>query len=293
MRLALLIAWVSMLGLVSGGCQIGNSDQQAEVESTPASPTASPTTPEASPSPTAATNFSNPVTPEQTEERVAVSGLFQTLPPEAVVPQIEQGRNDPFAAITVQPVVTLPPNSGATARPVRSLPQIAPPSRGTTSTTRNSTRNSPAVARNNRLPSPKPAAGSTSIPKTGNRATSGQSRSTPKTGSGATGNGATGTGVDDIPVAVAPFAPELPVLPEPEQARGVEITGVIQVGGVPSAIVKVPNEPDRYVRVGQRLSNGQVLVKRIEMNRGPEPVVILEQYGIEVAKRVGDKSAGA
>lgn len=293
MRLALLIAWVSMVALVSGGCQIGNGDQQAEVESTPASPTASPTTPEASPSPTAATNFSNPVTPEQTEERVAVTGLVQTLPPEAVVPQIDPGRSDPFAAITVQPVVTSPPNSGAAARPVRSLPQIAPPSRGTTSTTRNSSRNSPAVARNNRLPSPKAAAGSTSIPKTGNRATSRQSGSTSKTGSGATGSGATGSGVDDIPVAVAPFAPELPVLPEPEQARGVQITGVIQVGGVPSAIVKVPNEPDRYVRVGQRLSNGQVLVKRIEMNRGPEPVVILEQYGIEVSKRVGDKSAGA
>jgi hypothetical protein len=30
-----------------------------------------------------------------------------------------------------------------------------------------------------------------------------------------------------------------------------------------------------------------VLVKRIEMNQGPEPVVILEQYGTEVNKVVG------
>ncbi|NEO97730.1 MAG: hypothetical protein F6K58_03285 [Symploca sp. SIO2E9] len=287
MRLVLLIAWVSMIGLVSGGCQIGNGDQQAEVESTPASPTASPATPEASPSTSRTTNFNNPVTPPQTQERVAVTGLIQTLPTEAVVPQIEQGRSDPFAAIPVQPLVTVPPSSGATSRQVRPLPQIAPPSggrtRGSTRGRTSTTGNPPAVARNNTFPPPKISTGSSSTPQTSDKAATGESESSSKTGNG----------VDDLPVPVVPFAPELPVLPEPEQARGVEITGVIQVGGVPSAIVKVPNEPDRYVRVGQRLSNGQVLVKRIEMNRGPEPVVILEQYGIEVAKRVGDKSAGA
>lgn len=37
----------------------------------------------------------------------------------------------------------------------------------------------------------------------------------------------------------------------------------------------------------QRLANG-VLVKRIEMNQGYNPIVILEQYGIEVAKMVGE-----
>jgi hypothetical protein len=82
--------------------------------------------------------------------------------------------------------------------------------------------------------------------------------------------------------------PELPKLPEPIQAQGVQVTGVVEVGGVQMAIVKVPNEPDRYVREGQRIANGQVLVKRIETNRGPNPVVILEQYGVEVARGVGD-----
>jgi hypothetical protein len=67
---------------------------------------------------------------------------------------------------------------------------------------------------------------------------------------------------------------------------------VIEVGGVTNAIVKEPNAPSRYVRVGQRLSNGQVLVKRIEVDRGPEPVVILEQFGVEVARRVGDQPEG-
>lgn len=91
------------------------------------------------------------------------------------------------------------------------------------------------------------------------------------------------------PVVTPTFKPVLPTLPEPTLAKAVEITGVIQVGGVIQAIIKAPNEPSsRYIRVGDRLSNGQVLVKRIEMNEGSSPVVILEQYGIEVARRVGD-----
>lgn len=91
------------------------------------------------------------------------------------------------------------------------------------------------------------------------------------------------------PVVTPTFKPELPKLPDPTLARSVEITGIVQIGGVVQAIIKAPNEPNsRYIRVGDRLSNGQVLVKRIEMNEGSSPIVILEQYGIEVAKRVGD-----
>jgi hypothetical protein len=94
-------------------------------------------------------------------------------------------------------------------------------------------------------------------------------------------------------IAVAPqFQPALPQLPQPDLARNVEVSGVIQVGNLTQAIVKAPNEPgSRYVKVGQRLSNGQVLVKRIEMNDS-FPVVVLEQYGIEVPIKVGDKPSG-
>jgi hypothetical protein len=75
-------------------------------------------------------------------------------------------------------------------------------------------------------------------------------------------------------------------------ASSVAVSGVIQIGNEAQAIVQVPNEgTSRYVRVGQRLSNGQVLVKRIEMNEGSDPVVILEQYGIEVARAIGSKPA--
>ncbi|MBW4634269.1 MAG: hypothetical protein KME30_20870 [Iphinoe sp. HA4291-MV1] len=74
---------------------------------------------------------------------------------------------------------------------------------------------------------------------------------------------------------------------QPELAKAVFVSGVILVGKEPQAIIKVPNEPtSQYVRVGQQLANG-VLIKRIEMNEGSEPVIILEQYGIEVARMVG------
>jgi len=83
----------------------------------------------------------------------------------------------------------------------------------------------------------------------------------------------------------------LPPAPQPETARAVIVSGVVLIGKVPQAIIKVPDEPTtRYVQSGQRLVNG-VLVKRIEMSQGGNPTVILEQYGIEVAKQVGEQPA--
>lgn len=77
--------------------------------------------------------------------------------------------------------------------------------------------------------------------------------------------------------------------PQPELAKAVFVSGVILIGKQSQAIIKVPNEPtSQYVHAGQQLANG-VLIKRIEINEGSEPVVILEQYGIEVAKMVGQR----
>jgi hypothetical protein len=83
------------------------------------------------------------------------------------------------------------------------------------------------------------------------------------------------------------FTPNLPTLPQPTLAQGVQVTGLITIGNQTKIIVKAPNEPfSRYVRVGETLSDGQVLVKRIEGQERGVPVVILEQAGIEVRKRV-------
>ncbi|OUC14660.1 MAG: hypothetical protein B0A82_09995 [Alkalinema sp. CACIAM 70d] len=88
--------------------------------------------------------------------------------------------------------------------------------------------------------------------------------------------------------------PTIPPLPEPTLARAVEVTGVVMIRGTAQAIVKAPNEPtSRYVSAGQRLSNGQILVKRIEVFSGSDPVVILEENGVEVVRPVGSKGAKA
>jgi hypothetical protein len=69
------------------------------------------------------------------------------------------------------------------------------------------------------------------------------------------------------------------------------VTGVVQVGETLYAIVNAPNEPSsRYVQAGQRLSNGQILVRRIDAN-GAEPQVVFEQFGIEVVRAVGEGGA--
>lgn len=100
-----------------------------------------------------------------------------------------------------------------------------------------------------------------------------------------------------IPSAMPPVVADpsltaaLPPTPEPETARAVLVSGVVMVGNQAQAIIKVPNEPSsRYVQAGDRLANG-VLIKRIEMNGGSDPVVIFEQFGIEVAKMVGEGGA--
>ena len=90
-----------------------------------------------------------------------------------------------------------------------------------------------------------------------------------------------------LPTPPAPVEP-----PETDLAKGVSVLGVVEIANQYQAIVKVPNEAtSRYVSQGQRLSDGEVLVKRIEMSSGSEPIVILEQNGIEVTRAVGQEPA--
>ena len=94
---------------------------------------------------------------------------------------------------------------------------------------------------------------------------------------------------------IKPALPTPPVPVEPPEtdlAKGVSVLGVVEIANQYQAIVKVPNEAtSRYVSEGQRLSDGEVLVKRIEMSSGSEPIVILEQNGIEVTRAVGQEPA--
>ncbi len=77
-----------------------------------------------------------------------------------------------------------------------------------------------------------------------------------------------------------------------DEAAAVLVSGVIEVKGVTYAIVSAPGEPTtRYVSVGSRLSNNQVLVKRIDSSG--LGTVVLEQNGVEVPRSVGKAAAVA
>ncbi|GAB4348116.1 MAG: hypothetical protein Fur0042_14820 [Cyanophyceae cyanobacterium] len=104
--------------------------------------------------------------------------------------------------------------------------------------------------------------------------------------SGGTGTGQT-TG-NNGPVAADLNTPPQPVTPQPTEAQAIRVTGIAQVGSSYRVIVEVPGETARYVSVGDRIAGGQVLVKRVDFDRLLDPVVILEQFGQEVAKAVGE-----
>lgn len=89
-------------------------------------------------------------------------------------------------------------------------------------------------------------------------------------------------------VTPSPIA-ALPAIPQPVIAPTISISGVIQLGNEPYAILRSGGEPERYVKVGDRIANGAVRVKRIE-TLAFEPRVILEENGIEVSRPI---SAGA
>ncbi len=92
-------------------------------------------------------------------------------------------------------------------------------------------------------------------------------------------------------VRPSPITP-LPRIPLPVVAPTVAVSGVVQLGGEPYAIVSSSSEPERYVRVGDRLAGGSVRVKRID-TMAFEPQVILEENGIEVSRPVGNGGSTA
>lgn len=212
--------------------------------------------PEASPNPTAAQSFSKPLVAEKPEDKATkpgnrVPGLLQSTDPAERARQVQAGING--KKLAKDPFSSLPSITTFKAAAPVNL------SGGASRTT--------------------PAAGASSP-------------STPSSSIAARPSAPTAP-AKGTPTKAAPSPiKSLPPMPEATLAKAVEVTGVIVVGGVPQAIVQAPNEASsRYVQAGQRLSNGQILVKRIEVNGGSDPVVILEQNGVEVAKTVGSPAA--
>lgn len=92
---------------------------------------------------------------------------------------------------------------------------------------------------------------------------------------------------DDSFLDEEPFLPVEPPEPVAVIAPQVTVSGVVLVAGETYAIVQAPGEPSRHVTEGDRLSRGVVLVKRIENPPGRQPIVVLEERGLEVPRAVG------
>lgn len=192
-----------------------------------------------------------------------------TLPPELIsstnpaqrVQAVQRNRPDPFALIPTTPTVEISPTATAQRVPqLPSLPNRSIPANGGNNVNGGNRGSVPVVRR------PTAAPQVTARPSV---AQPGSLAPIPNL-------------VPNNPIAAAPLPPQ------PTLAQAVKVTGVVQIGNTLHAIVSAPNEPSsRYVRAGQRLSNGQVLVKRIEINRGSEPIVVLEENGVEVQTAVG------
>ncbi|AFY32148.1 hypothetical protein [Calothrix sp. PCC 7507] len=246
------IAGVAILTLAIAGCASENTPQATTPTPTAASP--SPNAALVNKSPRAIQSFNNPVVAAKNVSQVASAtpNLIQSTNATERAIVVSKGRNDPFAQITGQTVIEVANN---TTKPVPDLPPL-PIAKTASTGVKVPIRSAVISARLNTrtLPSLTPV----------------------------------------LPRVLPPVVPSpnlvsvLPQSPQPELAKAVIVSGVVLLGNQLQAIIKVPNEPaSRYVQAGQRLANG-VLIKRIEMNEGSNPVVIVEQYGIEVARMVGD-----
>ncbi|MEH2402180.1 hypothetical protein [Nostoc sp.] len=249
------ITIVAILTLAIAGC--ASEDTQQAINPAPIPKIAAK-------SPPAAQSFNNPVIPAKQVSLVtptSVNLIQSTNATERTrLVVLSKDRSDPFAQIFGQAVAGMPKTSG---RPVPVLPKLPTASLARRKLpTRTVARSIPLNTKKNNI---------AFVPKKVNHTLT--------------------SVLPKVLPQVIPNPTLVSVLPPPAQpdlARAVLVTGVVLISKEPQAIIKVPDEPtSRYVQAGQRLANG-VLVKRIEMNQGYNPIVILEQYGIEVAKMVGE-----
>ncbi|WP_244887720.1 hypothetical protein [Anabaena cylindrica] len=263
------ITSAGILSLAIAGCTIGSTPEATNTPN-PANP--APTSEATAPKPPTDPAFINPVVPPRPDQNAIANGggIIQSTQVQPRLLEIQKGRTDPFSQIVANPAAQMPSNSVPKA-----VPKLPP------------------------LPTP-------IKPQTNQNRTPGQTNNPAQVGQQGKPNGKIAIQTKPKPIsapvlpklqpqviAKAPIVPVLPPQPQPDSAKAVLVSGVVLIGKQPQAIIKVPDEPtSRYVQSGQRLANG-VLIKRIEMNRGSDPVVILEQYGIEVAKSVGEKPANA
>jgi len=267
-------------GLFGGGEEAAPVDPQPVIplpaDGTGPSPAATAPTPAEGEAPAPEGEATEETAAPNRPPALAANGLIPSTDSGARLRTIQIGRQDPFSAVPVTPQIVAATTALGTGMPraLPPLPRTLPPL----------PRALPPLPRTRNLPK-QPAA----------RSAPTNNRSQPRASSPPSQPSSPPSSRPQPSEPIAPqplpdFEPALPPLPEPDLARAVRVTGVVQVGNEVRAIVEPPDETSRYVRIGDYLANGQVLVKRIDLNAGPQPVVILEQFGIEVARPVGDRT---
>lgn len=272
-----ILALTIVLGSCSSGGDTTNPDDPAAQTPTPdpAAPAPAPAAPATPPDPTAA----NPDNPEGTDSElltptsasVAFNSVFiPSTDAQARRDATAEGRVDPFADVPFPLDVEFAPEPPATPTALGSqnVPSVSPANPSNSPNSAATTPTAPTAPAPVTTPRPAPANG------------------------GAASNG----GVNTVPTinssseirTALDFEPVLPALPTADLAEATEITGVITLDGVDNIMVKAPNEQySRYVQVGDVIADGQVTVKRVDFRRN-SPVVVLEQFGVEVYKEVDD-----
>jgi hypothetical protein len=221
------------------------------------------------------------------------AGLIPASDTEAATKAVAKGRIDPFSSVIAQPValrangIPVSPSHVVIGTP-RSIPAVNTPigvsagsNLGAASVAgmlgQKSTGGKPvrvAIVPKNITPK-------TVVPKT-----SGSKSKNPVSPTGNTPPTAPLVPVETAlltPPAVAPA-------PEAQLARAIQVSGVSEINGQIQVVVKLPGESfSRYISVGEKVLNGQVLIKRVQERGGITPVVVLEEAGIEVLRRVGEK----
>lgn len=238
--------WLSFLGIAALLVACSDSPGGEQAQSPPEVGTAP------------AQQFANPVVaqaPVKSNRTTPVPGLLQPTNAMARVPSIVVGRRDPFAMVPS----SVPPIVISTASPATPKVAVAP---------------LPAPAANKFPRSAKLPP--ITLPPLAARSPLGSLPTFPNSAA--------------LPPVSVPAVPVAPVAPPPSRtslADAIEVSGVVQVGGKWNVIVKEPNAmSSRHVAVGDYLENGKVLVKQIVAAGNSNPVVVLQQNGVEIRKSV-------
>lgn len=244
---------VSLATLSLTGCQFFNREDAVVID--PLATDENGDSIAAAPTGGGSEDFTDP-TVEPVGVTVAAPDLIRSTDPNARTQQIERSRTDPFASLAIPPA------------PLTIVSPVAAAGNGGASTSN--------------------AGANTAENAAGGR-------------SGATATRAVASRPAPLPPPVrvqpnnrplvlpSPLA-ALPPIPQPVIAPTISVSGVVLLGNEPYAIVRSGSEPERYVRVGDRIAGGSVRVKRID-TLAFEPRVVLEENGVEVSRPISTDSS--